>query len=222
MAAKRLLIVVDYQKDFVDGVLGFEGAKNLDSGILELVKQYIENGDSVIFTMDTHNDEYMETMEGQKLPVPHCINGTEGWELYGETGKYVKELLGDEELDKVFGDTFFLNDCGDLTLESSRHNIKFIKKRTFGSPALMGLLAVEDDATVLCPEFEALDEYPVIQDITFVGVVTNMCVLSNAVIAKAARPNLNIIVKKDLVDSFDKELHQKALDIMEALHITLE
>jgi len=183
MAKKNVLVVVDYQKDFVDGALGFESAKNLDKGIASLMKKYAEDEDGVIFcTFDTHEQNYLETQEGRKLPVSHCIDGTEGWKLYGET-----------EMVEIM-----------YPLKCTR-----VKKPTFGSYDLMRKL-------------DRLDRTDGVASITLVGVVTNMCVISNAVIAKAACPEAEIIIKKDLVDSFDKELHQKALDVMASMQMTVE
>ena len=82
---KRLLIVVDYQKDFVDGALGFPGAEALDGPIAEKIAAYRAAGDDVAFTLDTHGPGYAGTQEGKKLPVPHCIKGEPGWRLYGRT-----------------------------------------------------------------------------------------------------------------------------------------
>lgn len=183
MAKKRVLVVVDYQKDFVDGALGFESAKKLDAGIAALMKEYAEDENGVIFcTFDTHEANYLQTQEGKKLPVEHCIKGTEGWELYGKVGEI--EIM--------------------YPMKCTRVN-----KPTFGSLKLGGKL-------------RTLNHDFGVESITLVGVVTNMCVISNAVIAKAACPEAEIIIKKDLVDSFDKELHQKALDVMASMQMTIE
>lgn len=183
MAKKRILIVVDYQKDFVDGALGFESAKNLDNGIASLMKEYAEDENGLIFcTFDTHGEDYMSTQEGRKLPIEHCIKGTEGWKLYGDT-----------EMAEIMYST-----------KCSR-----IGKPTFGSYELMRRL-------------DRIDRMDGVESITLVGVVTNMCVISNAVIAKAACPEAEIIIKKDLVDSFDKELHAKAIDVMKSMQMTIE
>ena len=82
---KKLLVVVDYQKDFVDGSLGFSGAEKLEGPIGEKIKEYRALGENgqIIFTMDTHDLHYMDTQEGKHLPVPHCIDGEDGWQLYG-------------------------------------------------------------------------------------------------------------------------------------------
>lgn len=189
MDKKKVLVVVDYQKDFVNGALGFESAKNLDTGIAELVKQYMANDDIVIFTADTHYENYLDTQEGKKLPVEHCIEGSDGWQFYGLTGEAYN---ADYEMGKIL----------------------LADKPTFGSALLLALLkdvnTYEDGASNR------------LESITFTGVVTNMCVISNAVIAKAACPEAEIIIKKDLVDSFDKELHQKALDVMASMQMTVE
>ena len=82
---KKLLIVVDYQKDFVDGSLGFAGAEALDASIAQRIADYHAAGNDVVFTLDTHGTNYAQTQEGRKLPVPHCLFGEAGWELYGST-----------------------------------------------------------------------------------------------------------------------------------------
>ncbi len=82
---RKLLAVIDYQNDFVDGALGFAKAKTIDKGIAKLVQEYLASGDMLLFTYDTHGGNYRETREGQALPVEHCIKGSEGHRLYGET-----------------------------------------------------------------------------------------------------------------------------------------
>ena len=170
---KKLLIVVDYQVDFVSGALGFNDALTLEEGIVDKIIEFENNGDEVIFTLDTHYENYDETVEGINLPIPHCIKGTNGHELYGE----VKDL---SLIHKVF------------------------EKETFGSSKLFNyLLESSYDEVYLC------------------GVVTNICVISNAVIVKAALPNANIFIYKDLVASNDKEMEEKSFDIMKNLHMQI-
>ncbi|MBQ3256897.1 MAG: isochorismatase family protein, partial [Oscillospiraceae bacterium] len=85
---KKLLVVIDYQNDFVNGSLGFEGAELLDERIAAKVKAYHKEKDAhVIYTQDTHKNNYLKTQEGKKLPIPHCIRNTEGWEVYGKTAE---------------------------------------------------------------------------------------------------------------------------------------
>ena len=96
----KMLVVVDYQKDFVDGALGFAGAEKLDAGIAEKIRTYAKNGDAVVQTMDTHHPDYLTTREGKHLPVLHCIEGSDGWKTYGETAKALEEV-GYMRIDKA-------------------------------------------------------------------------------------------------------------------------
>ncbi len=168
---KRLLIVVDFQNDFVDGSLGFEKAKLLEDHIVQLIKTYQENQDEIIYTMDTHQENYLETYEGKALPVEHCIEGTEGWQLYGEARNLLKNCL-----------------C--------------FKKATFPSLDLANYLKDK--------------EY---QDITLIGLVSYICVLSNAIMAKAALPQTPIRVDLRGTGSVDEKVHEKSIDVMKSLQI---
>ena len=77
---KKILVVVDYQKDFVDGSLGFDGAQQLDDLIVQRIEQTLREGGELVFTFDTHGQDYLQTAEGRALPVPHCLRGSEGWQ----------------------------------------------------------------------------------------------------------------------------------------------
>lgn len=88
----KLFVIVDYQNDFVNGSLGFPGAELLDTRILRMAKKAHKEGAIIVVTKDTHLDNYLESREGKDLPIPHVILFTNGWELYGETGKWVKTL----------------------------------------------------------------------------------------------------------------------------------
>lgn len=106
---KKLLVVVDMQKDFVTGCLGTKEACEITDNVAEYVKNF--DGD-VVFTMDTHGENYMETQEGNKLPVPHCLKGSDGWEIVPELKAYVnkvfeKPTFGSKELaDFVSGNEY--------------------------------------------------------------------------------------------------------------------
>lgn len=169
---KKLLIVVDYQKDFVDGALGFPGAETLAAPIQKRIEAYRQAGDEVVFTFDTHAPNYMETQEGKNLPVPHCIEGTEGWELYPP----LKVLAGE----KVF------------------------YKRTFGSAELLDHLRENT-----------------YEQIELVGLVSSICVISNAILAKAAQPETPIVLDSALTKGHDLELHEAALKVMAGLQIKI-
>lgn len=176
---KNLLIVVDYQKDFVDGALGFPGADLLDERI---AKKILDHQGPVIYTLDTHTEDYLNTREGKALPVPHCIEGTEGWNVYGKTGGALKQKGADG--------------C-------------FIKKETFGMPL---------DELCQASRFE-WPERDEVETVELVGLVTNMCIISNAALLQSKYPQAQIIVDESLCDSFDKTLHEKSLDVMEGMQM---
>lgn len=87
---RKLLVVVDYQKDFVDGALGFEGASAIEDVIAEKIAAARRNGHDVVFTLDTHGEDYLQTAEGKWLPVAHCLDGTPGHALYGRIAGMVR------------------------------------------------------------------------------------------------------------------------------------
>lgn len=171
----KLLVVIDYQKDFVDGALGFEKAVTLEQGIYNKIEQYLQDGNKVLFTYDTHYDEYLQTREGKNLPVVHCIKGTEGHRLYGK----IKEFEG---------------------VENTLHFVK----EGFG-------IAPKDMLQIAKEAGEDLKE------IELVGVVTNICVISNFVMFQSQFRNADVIVDASLCASFDDSLHDKALDVVTGL-----
>lgn len=169
------LIVIDYQKDFVSGALGFVGAENYDTLIAERIKQAREKGEEVIFTLDTHDADYMNSMEGKHLPIPHCLADSEGWQLYGTVAQSI-----------TTADSVFI-------------------KPTFGSLELANYLREQGYERVeLC------------------GLVSHICVLSNAVLAKAALPEAEIVVDGKLTGAMDESMTEKALDVLRGLHITVK
>lgn len=176
---KKILVVVDYQKDFVDGALGFKEAENLEEGILAKVNEYLDKGEKVIFTYDTHDERYLESREGKNLPVKHCIKGTEGHELYGKL-KNFKNYKG--------------------TIH--------ICKESFGiSPK--GILEIAK---------EVGDDVDIIE---IVGVVTDICVISNVVTLQSYYINSDIHLNKNLCASFDKNMHEKAIEVMKSLQVKI-
>ena len=173
---KRYLFVIDYQKDFVDGALGFPGAEKLDEKIAAKVRAYGRG--YVLFTRDTHFENYLDTREGKNLPVVHCVKGSEGWQVYGETAKALAEV-----------------------------EAKAIDKPVFG-------MDVTDPATAAALP-EAADE------IELVGLVSNICVVSNAVVLQSKYPEATIIVDAACTDSFDKSLHEKVLDVLAGFQVNV-
>lgn len=168
---KKILIVVDYQKDFVTGSLGFPDSQSLEKPITDKINKYRALGYEVAFTFDTHHENYMHTREGRYLPVPHCIIGTEGWELYGQVGKNFKPE------DKVF------------------------LKSTFGSGELFDFLRGSGYNSV-----------------ELVGVVTDICVISNAVLARTALPEADIIVDAACTSAADPEKLNAAFSVLKSIH----
>ena len=171
---KKTLLVIDMQKDFIDGALGTKEAV----AIVPNVEEKIKNFDGVVlFTRDTHETYYLDTQEGKKLPVPHCIRDTEGWQIRSE----LDALRKTEPIDK----------------------------ETFGSTDLAGdLVAMNED-----------DE---IESITFVGLCTDICVISNALLTKASLPEVPIIVDAKCCAGVTPESHENALKAMEVCQIQID
>ncbi len=166
------LIVVDMQNDFIDGSLGTKEAQ----AIIPAVKAKIEGFDGqIIFTKDTHEDNYLETREGRFLPVPHCIRGTKGHEISRE-----------------------LDTEGKIILE----------KPTFGSTKLAKIL-------------EGLNEKEKIGKITLIGLCTDICVISNALLIKACLPETDIEVDSACCAGVTPEKHEAALETMRSCQITV-
>ena len=171
---QRLLVVVDYQNDFVDGALGFQGADLIAPKIVELIKEFRTNNDTVVFTYDTHDEDYLKTTEGHYLPAPHCLRGSKGWELHPS----IKDLVGDSLVFEKPG--FGSKDLG-----------HFIEQNNF-------------DEIYLC------------------GLVSDICVFSNAIIAKSsASPYCKIKIVRDATSSFDLNMQEKAFDVLKHLHIEI-
>ena len=165
---KKLLIVVDMQNDFIDGALGTGEAVAILPRVVEAVRNF--DGD-VLFTRDTHGEDYLETQEGKNLPVKHCIFGTRGWQIADELLPYVTNV---------------------------------IDKPTFGS--------VELGAYLL-----GLEETP--REIVLMGLCTDICVISNAMLAKAFLPEVQITVDAACCAGVTPESHCNALNAMEMCQI---
>ncbi len=167
----KYLVVVDMQNDFVYGALGSECAKS----IVENVKKYIENFEGeVIFTRDTHEENYLKTQEGKKLPVLHCIKNTKGWEI-------IQELAPLSFGKKIFD------------------------KPSFGSVELAEYLKSEND----------------VQEVIFVGLCTDICVISNAYLVKAYMPEVKISVVESCCAGVTNESHKRALETMKVCQIEI-
>ena len=176
----KYLVVVDMQNDFVDGSLGTKEAV----AIVDAVAEKIRNHEGkVIFTFDTHDDNYDDTQEGKNLPVRHCIKGTEGWNL-----NPIIDTLQDN-----------------LEIEGRATNLE---KVTFGSKDIGPFLVEENNKEK-------------IESIELVGLCTDVCVISNAMIIKAFLPETPIIVDSKCCAGVTPESHETALDAMRACQIAI-
>lgn len=173
---KHFLVVVDMQKDFVDGALGTKEAV----AAVPAVVGKIEGFDGEIFaTLDTHGENYLQTAEGKNLPVPHCIKGTDGWQL----NSAVAEALAEKGYTPV-------------------------EKPTFGSTALPGMIASAaggDDFTV-----------------EIIGLCTDICVVSNALLLKASFPEAPLSVDAACCAGVTPEKHEAALETMRSCQIQVK
>lgn len=170
-----ILIVVDMQKDFVDGSLGTQEAQQIVERVEEKIRQFEGR---VLYTKDTHESDYLETQEGARLPVEHCIRGTKGWELVPE----IEALCQPDN--------------------------PVIEKPTFGSSELITLL-------------ERWHEEKPIRSFTIVGLCTDICVISNALLIKAYFPEIPIAVDASCCAGVTPESHQRALDAMRVCQIDI-
>ncbi len=169
---RKVLIVVDMQKDFIDGALGTKEAAAIVDNVAETIKTF--DGE-VIFTRDTHHENYMETQEGKNLPVPHCIEGTDGWQI-------------DKKLQVLRTDP-----------------MKIFDKPTFGSVALAEYLKADEE----------------IESVTLVGLCTDICVISNALLIKANMPETQIRVIEKCCAGVTPQSHANALEAMKMCQIQI-
>ncbi len=164
---KKTLIVVDMQNDFIDGSLGTKEAQAILPNVQAKIKEYQGRGDEIIFTRDTHHEDYLDTPEGKKLPVEHCIEGTHGWEI--AEGLEVSGCI-------------------------------YIDKPTFG--------------------WVHWNERS-FEEIELVGLCTDICVVSNALILKAAFPDVEITVDAGCCAGVTPATHKAALETMKMCQINV-
>lgn len=172
---EKILVVVDMQKDFVDGALGTAEAVQIVRNVVEKINSF--DGE-IIVTYDTHFENYLNTSEGEKLPVEHCIKGTAGWNL-------------------------------DSDVQSALKNRKYrtVEKLTFGSvelPAIVGEITKGEEFSV-----------------ELIGLCTDICVVSNALILKASYPEVSITVDSSCCAGVTPETHNSALTTMKMCQINV-
>ena len=170
---KKVLVVVDMQNDFIDGALGTKEAISIVENVVNKIKNF---DGKILATLDTHQGNYLETSEGKKLPVPHCIRMTKGW------------LLNEKIMEA-------LNSKG----------YKIIEKKTFGAIKL-----VNEIRRIKCNNDV---------EIEFIGVCTDICVISNVLLLKAYFPEIKMIVDANCCAGVTPDSHKAALDTMKMCQI---
>lgn len=180
----RICIVVDMQNDFVTGALGSKDAQEIVPELVEHLKSQKDLGAHIYFTQDTHHDNYLDTLEGKKLPVIHCVSGTEGHDIIPELKRFIKE-----------------------------RNTNIFIKYTFGSIQLLAFLEREYSEYLRNP----CDSEGFV--VEFCGVCTNICVVSNALLARAAVPDAKIIVWKKYCAGTSKIESDAAFSVMNSCQI---
>ena len=171
MDKRKLLIVVDMQNDFIDGALGTAEAAAIVPNVRAKTEEYRKNGDIILFTRDTHGEDYPETQEGRRLPVPHCIKGTHGWEI-----------------------SSLLDTSGCVIID----------KPSFGSAELMRRVSGLD-----------------IGSVELVGLCTDICVISNALLVKTALPEVTVLVDASCCAGVTPQSHLNALEAMKMCQIDI-
>lgn len=169
----KSIVVVDMQNDFIDGSLGTKEAQEMLPRLKDKLKKVVENGSAeLVFTMDTHGKDYLNTQEGKKLPVEHCIKGTQGWEISPELGEFVAKAKA------------------------------VVEKPTFGSMELIKHLKAADE-------------------VELVGLCTDICVISNALLIKAAYPEMKVSVDAQCCAGVTPESHANALEAMKMCQVEI-
>lgn len=174
----KLLVVVDMQNDFINGSLGTKEAVSIVKNVVEKINKYKFENNKIIFTMDTHFDNYMNTLEGKNLPIPHCIKNTNGWQICDE----IKNIV-------------------DL------NNYKIYEKSTFGSSEYS-----KDLQNGL---------YNDIEEVEIIGLCTDICVISNAIITKTFLNQIPVKVDANCCAGVNIQSHNNALEVMKMCQIDI-
>ncbi len=164
----KTLIVIDMQNDFIDGSLGTKEAVAIVENVKRKISEYQKNGDEIIFTRDTHKENYLETSEGKKLPIEHCIEGTHGWQI--------ADGLMTDDIEVIDKPSFGYTGWGNKTFE----------------------------------------------EIEIVGLCTDICVVSNALILKALFPEVKISVDSTCCAGVTPDTHKSAIQTMKMCQIEIK
>ena len=183
---KKILCIIDMQNDFLTGSLGGEHCRKAIPGCVKLLQE--EKWEKVFITIDTHDENYTDTLEGRKLPVVHCLRDTWGQKVCREIADVVYQM---KHLDEI---------------PSNERMFVEVEKGTFGSLNL---------AFALDRQIEGLDKVDG-AEIHMCGVCTSICVLANAVLIRASYPNAKIVIHADACGDVNEEMHQHALACLRA------
>ena len=200
---KHYLIVVDMQKDFIDGSLGTEEAQSIVEKVKAKILSYPK--ERVYATLDTHREDYLSTQEGKRLPVPHCIKGTEGWGLH----PMLKDL--------ILPDHFFeKGSFGSLSLAEFMRTL-FTKQVIEEATMAKNTGNIKDTVDINRGDAEigAYSDFT----IELVGLCTDICVVSNALLLKAFLPEIPISVDSSCCAGVTKEKHLAALETLRSCQI---
>lgn len=174
----KILVVVDMQNDFIDGSLGTKEAQEIVPGVVRKIQDF---DGMVLATRDTHGEDYLNSAEGLKLPVVHCVKGTEGWQIRREVEKALSGQPGSRTIDKP----------------------------TFGSVELGECVK------------ELNEEKEPVEEITLIGLCTDICVISNALLLKAYLPETPVKVEASLCAGVTPQSHEQALEAMKMCQIDI-
>ena len=174
----KVLVAVDMQNDFINGALGTKEAEQIVPGVVEKIREF---DGTVIATRDTHGENYLESEEGKHLPVVHCVEGTEGWQISRE----VEEAL------------------------RAKPEYFIIDKPTFGSVELGEYVKKLDET-----------EGPV-EEIILIGLCTDICVISNALLLKAYLPEVPVLVEASCCAGVTPQSHSQALEAMKMCQVEI-
>ena len=192
----KIVVVVDMQNDFIDGVLGSPEAQAIVPVMVDRLKE-LDDGNTLIFlTKDTHFANYLDTQEGKNLPVAHCIEGTSGWSINKQISSYVD-----------YGSNFLTYSTYDI--RKSR-----VLKHTFGSTDLADIIRELVYEKYKHPDIE-------IEEIILMGVCTDICVISNAMLLKAYCPEIPITIDASCCAGVTPESHKNALAAMKMCQINV-
>lgn len=170
----EILVVIDMQNDFIDGVLGTSEAEAIVDNVKDKIRSY--SGGCIYATMDTHGDDYMNTQEGKYLPVRHCIRSSHGWQIRQDIAELLSEAV-------------------------------IIEKPTFGSTELAEILKAVSETEEI--------------ELELVGLCTDICVVSNALLLKASMPEVSISVDASCCAGVTPEKHRAALETMRSCQINV-